>query len=166
MAEPEVAVDRQVLSEGMYILLDENLGGGVSLQKNLAALPEKFRRNALKGREDVERAILLGPVLSALESGNALQREALVRSFDGSFFKGRVYARQPSGMIDVGNDREFGFLTEPAEPVLDRTFTALLAADSTPEVRRRAIQLACFFLVPGRSSEPSIQTALLKGLTD
>src|ERR1700722_5848181 len=101
MAEPEVAVDRQVLAEGMYILLDENLGGGVSLQKNLAALPEKFRRNALKGREAVEQGVLLGPILAALGSGNALQREALVRSFDGSFFKGRTYARQPTGMLDV-----------------------------------------------------------------
>ena len=44
MAEPEAPVVRKALSEGMYILLDENLGGGVSLQKNLAALPEKFRR--------------------------------------------------------------------------------------------------------------------------
>ena len=113
MAEPDEPVVRKALAEGMYILLDENLGGGVSLQKNLAALPEKFRRNALEGRKAVERDVLLGPILAALESGNALQREALVRSFDGSFFKGRTYARQPFGMLDVGNDREFGFLTEP-----------------------------------------------------
>ena len=166
MGQPDLPVVRKALGEGMYILLDENLGGGVSLQKNLAALPEKFRRNALKGREDVEREILVGPILSALESGNALQREALVRSFDGSFFKGRVYARQPTGMIDVGNDREFGFLFEPAEPVLDRAFAALLTSDATPELRRRTIQLARFFLVPNRSADASIQLALLKGLTD
>ena len=30
-------VVRKNLSEGLYIMLDENLGGGVSLQKNIAA---------------------------------------------------------------------------------------------------------------------------------
>ena len=166
MAEPDVPVVRKALSEGMYILLDENLGGGVSLQKNLAALPEKFRRVALKGREAVEREILLGPALAALGSGNALQREALLRSFDGSFFKGRTFARRPTGMIDVGNDREFGFLYEPPGDVLDRTFAALLASESGPESRRRSIRLASFFLVPGRTADASIQAALLKGLGD
>jgi HEAT repeat protein len=166
MAVPDEPVVRKALCEGMYILLDENLGGGVSLQKNLAALPEKFRKNALEGRKAVERDVLLGPILAALESGNVLQREALVRSFDGSFFKGRTYARQPSGMLDVGNDREFGFLFEPPLEVLDRTFAALLSSDLNPEVRRRAIQLASFFQVPARSSDSSIQIALLKGLDD
>jgi cellulose synthase operon protein C len=166
MSRPDLPVIRKALSEGMYILLDENLGGGVSLQKNLAALPEKFRRNALKGREDVEREILLGPILAALETGNDLQREALLRSFDGSFFKGRTYARQPSGMLDVGNDREFGFLHEPPSTVLDRTFEALLNAGSTPEIRCRSIQLASFFLIPGRTEDPSIQAGILRGMTD
>jgi len=166
MAEPDEPVVRKALSEGMYILLDENLGGGVSLGKNLATLPEKYRRKALLGREAVERDVLLGPILAALEGGNALQREALVRSFDGSFFRGRGYARRPTGMIDVGNDREFGFLHDPPADLLDRTFAALLAADASPEVRRRSIRLASFFLVPGRSADPAIQSALLRGLTD
>jgi hypothetical protein len=69
-------------------------------------------------------------------------------------------------MIDVGNDREFGFLVEPPSEVLDRTFAALLTSESTPEVRRRAIQLARFFLVPDRSTDASIQSALLKGMAD
>ena len=145
MAEPEVPVVRKALIEGMYILLDENLGGGVSLQKNLAALPLKFRRVALEGRKNVEREILLGPILAALESGNPLQREALVRSFDGSFLKGRTYARQPSGMLDVGNDREFGFLDLPPAERIERAFAALLGGDLTPEIRRRSLQLADFF---------------------
>ncbi len=166
MAEPDVPVVRKALSEGMYILLDENLGGGVSLQKNLAALPEKYRRNALAGREAVERDVLLGPILAAMGSGSALQREALVRSFDGSFLGGRTYARRPTGMIDVGNDREFGFLHEPPADVLDRTFAALLASPATPEVRRGTIRLAGFFQVPGRSADPSIQASLLRGLAD
>ena len=166
MAEPDLPVVRKALSEGMYILLDENLGGGVSLQKNLAALPEKYRRKALLGREAVERDVLLGPILAALATGNDLQREALVRSFDGSFFRGRSFARRPTGMIDVGNDREFGFLYEPPTDLLDRTFAALLASPSTPEVRRGAIRLAGFFLVPGRSADASVQSALIRGLAD
>ena len=166
MAEPDHPVIRKALSEGMYILLDENLGGGVSLQKNLAALPEKYRRSALVGGEAVERDVLLGPILEELGSGNALQREAVVRSFDGSFFKGRFYARQPEGMLDVGNDREFGFLYEPPEDLLDRTFAALLKADASPEVRRGSIRLTSFFVVPGRSEVPAILSALRRGLGD
>ena len=92
--------------------------------------------------------VLLGPILATLRTGNALAREALVRSFDGSFFRGRTYARQPSGMLDVGNDREFGFLVEPPIDALDRAFANLLTAESSPEVRRRSIQLASFFQVP------------------
>ena len=53
--------------------------------------------------------MLLNPVLAALERGNLLQRTAVLKAFDGSFLKGRFYARQPENMIDVGNDREFGF---------------------------------------------------------
>ncbi len=166
MAEPQPAVVRKALTEGMYILLDENLGGGVSLQKNLDALPATFRANAMKGREAVERDVLLGPILAALASGNALQREALVASFDGSFFRGRSFARQPTGMLDVGNDREFSFLHDPPADLLDRTFASLLGSDLRPEARRGAIRLASFFLVTGRSADPSIQAAVLRGLAD
>ena len=162
MAEPDEPVVRKALVEGMYILLDENLGGGVGLQKNLASLPEKFRKVALEGRKAVERDVLLGPILDALETGNALQREALVRSFDGSFFQGRTYARQPSGMLDVGNDREFGFLESPPPDRLDRAFAALLASDATPEVRRRSIQLARFFDLPAITNNATILAALGK----
>jgi HEAT repeat protein len=166
MAVPDVEVLRKNLSEGMYIMLDENLGGGVSLQKNIAELPEALRGQILGARRAVERGILLTPVLAALESGNALQREAIVRSFDGSFFTGRFYARRPDGMLDVGNDREFGFLYEPPGDVLDRTFAAVFQSDLPPDVRRQAIQLASFFQVPGRTALPAIQEALLRALDD
>ena len=39
MAEPDTPVVRKNLSEGLYIMLDENLGGGVSLQKNIEDAP-------------------------------------------------------------------------------------------------------------------------------
>jgi hypothetical protein len=166
MARPDEPVVRKALVEGMYILLDENLGGGVSLQKNLAALPEKSRKLALEGRMAVERDVLLGPILTALESANALQREGIVRSFDGSFFRGRSYARQPTGMLDVGNDREFGFLSEPSADLLARAFAPLLSSELSPEARRRAILMAEFFRVSSRTSDPVIQLALLDALAD
>ena len=167
MAVPDEPVVRRALAEGMYIMLDENLGGGVSLGRTLMALPERSRRRALAGREAVERDVLLGPILAAIAGGNALQREALVRSFDGSFFAGRSYARRPTGMIDVGNDREFGFLYDPPGDLLDRTFGALLAAPDLPAATRAgAIRLASFFLVPGRTADPAIRASLLQGLLD
>ena len=49
MAEPDVAVVRKNLSEGLYIMLDENLGGAVSLQKNIAELPEKLSARHHRG---------------------------------------------------------------------------------------------------------------------
>ncbi|MBX6312953.1 MAG: HEAT repeat domain-containing protein, partial [Isosphaeraceae bacterium] len=166
MAVPEVPVVRRNLGEGMYIMLDENLGGGVSLHKNIASLPERMRPGILQARREVERGVLLTPLLSALASANDLQREAILRSFDGSFFKGRFYARRPTGMLDVGNDREFGFLYEPPTDLLDRAFAAVFAAETRPEVRRQALLLASFFNVPGRTGRPAIQAALLKSLAD
>ena len=167
MAVPDEPIIRQALREGMYIMLDENLGGGVSLQRTLAILPERSRRRAIEGRVAVERDVLLGPILTALETGTALQREALIASFDGGFFPGRFYARRPTGMIDVGNDREFGFLHQPPTDLLDRVFAALLAApDLSPSARIGAIRLASFFEVAGRSTDPAVQTAILHGLLD
>ena len=69
---------------------------------------------------------------------------ALLRAFDGSFLKGRFYARQPENMIDVGNDREFGFLYEPPLELRERTFTLLFAAKLPAEPEApgyRALQL-------------------------
>src|SRR5205823_3269642 len=88
------------------------------------------------------------------------------KAFDGSFFKGRGYARQPTGMIDVGNDREFGFLSEPKLADLEAAFTPLLTADLPEESRRQAMQLAGFFQVPGQTRSASIQKALLGRLRD
>ena len=119
-------VVRKNLSEGLYIMLDENLGGGVSLQKNIESLPAAMRPRILEARRTFERDVLLTPVLAALERGNDLQREAVLAAFDGSFFKGRSFARQPEAMIDVGNDREFGFLYQPDLSALETAFHAAL----------------------------------------
>ena len=109
---------------------------------------------------------MLKPLLAALESGNDLQREAILNAFDGSFFKGRFYARRPEGMIDVGNDREFGFLYEPPTDVLERTFAAVFDKESRPEVRRQALLLSGFFRLHERSDNATIQSALLASLAD
>ena len=58
-------------------------------------------------------------------------------AFDGSFFKGRFYARQPEAMIDVGNDREFGFLYHPTLAELEAAFSPLLEAELPAVSRRR-----------------------------
>ena len=83
MAEPDVAVVRKNLSEGLYIMLDENLGGGVSLQKNIAELPAGMRSRILEARKAFERDVLLTPVLAALKDGNELQRAACSRRSTG-----------------------------------------------------------------------------------
>ena len=166
MAEPDTPVVRKNLSEGLYIMLDENLGGGVSLQKNIETLPATMRPRILEARRTFERDVLLTPILAALERGNELERVAVLEAFDGSFFKGRYYARQPEAMIDVGNDREFGFLYAPEVRALEAAFTPLLTVDLPAKSRRQVIQLAGFFKLPGRTRSPVIQMALLQRLAD
>ena len=166
MAEPALAVIRKNLSEGLYIMLDENLGGGVSLQKNIESLPAPLRPRIMDARRAFERDVLLIPALAALDRGNDLQRAAVLDAFDGSFFKGRSFARQPESMIDVGNDREFGFLYQPELSALETTFAGLLSADLPATERRQTLQLASFFRLPGRTHNASIQTAVLRELLD
>ncbi|QEH37458.1 HEAT repeat protein [Aquisphaera giovannonii] len=167
MGEPVDPVIRKNLVEGLYIMLDENLGGGISLQHNLAVLPSDIRSRVLKARADLERDVLLTPILGVLERGDARQRSAVLAAFDGSFLGGRDYARQPEAALDIGNDREFGFLYEvPTEP-LDRAFAAILGdATLDPISRRRAIQLCRFFKLPGRTANEAIQSRLLAALWD
>ena len=152
---------RKNLSENMYILLDENQSGGVSMQRNLRDLPKEVAERVLEGRKEVEKNILLDPLLVALRGGNELQREAILESFDGSMFKGRTYARVPRDMIDVGNDREFSFLYTPDESLLERTIGVLVASATNPHLRQRSIELASFFEMPRVSQSEGLQTAFL-----
>ena len=162
MAEPDVPVVRKNLSEGLYIMLDENLGGGVSLQKNIESLPEAMRPRIMDARRAFERDVLITPVLAALEQGNDLQRAAVLDAFDGSFFKGRSFARQPEAMIDVGNDREFGFLYQPELSALEAAFAQTLDRRSAGE--GAAAGPPARGLLQAARPDPtasSIQTALL-----
>ena len=166
MAVPDAPVVRKNLSEGLYIMLDENLGGGVSLQKNVAQLPEKMRPRILEARRAFERDVLFAPVMAALAAGNDLQLAGILDAFDGSFFKGRFYARQPEAMIDVGNDREFGFLYEPERKLLESVFIRLLKADLPPKSRKQALELAAFFKILEHSESAAVQMAALERLSD
>jgi hypothetical protein len=147
-------------------MLDENLGGGVSLQKNIEQLPAELRPRILEARRLFERDVLLSPLMAALASGNELQVAAVLEAFDGSFFKGRFYARQPEAMIDVGNDREFGFLYQPERPALESVFSRLLTTPLPREPRKRTLQLAGFFKLLEQSENPTIHTAVLERLSD
>jgi hypothetical protein len=155
---------RTNLAQNMYILLDENQSGGVSMQRNIRDLPEAVGQGVLDGRIAIEQNILLEPVLTALADGNALQREALLESFDGSFFKGRYYARVPRDMIDVGNDREFSFMFTPEQSYLDATLGNLIDTEDRPAQLRRGFQLASFFEMPNHSPSRDLQLTLLNGM--
>ena len=166
MAEPDLPVVRKSLSEGLYILMDENLGGGVSLQKNIKELPESMRPGILDARKTFEREVLLTPVLAAVREGNDLKRVAVLQAFDGSFFKGRSYARQPEAMIDVGNDREFGFLYKLSASELESAFIPLFQSGLPATSRRQVIELASFFRLPTESSNPELAQAMKALLGD
>lgn len=159
--EGETPAMRVNLAQNMYILLDENQSGGVSMQRNLRDVPKDVAARVLEGRKTVEQSVLLEPVLTAMANGNALQREALLESFDGSFFKGRYYARIPRDMIDVGNDREFSFMFTPAQSYLDATLGKTLLTETRPAQQSRAIQLATFFEMPQQGSNVPLQLAVL-----
>ncbi len=120
----------------------------------------------MNARSEFERDVLLTPILAALKDGPDLQKVAILDAFDGSFFKGRSFARQPEAMIDVGNDREFGFLYQPELSALEAVFARLLLADLPAVAQQHALELASFFKVPGRTKNVAIQTAILRGLSD
>ncbi|WP_165244403.1 HEAT repeat domain-containing protein [Paludisphaera soli] len=164
LAVETASLQRRNLSENLYIMLDENLGGGVSLRRNLAVLPESVQRSVLEGRRATERDVLLGPILAALRDGGDLQRAGVLQAFDGSFLRGRTYARQPENAVDVGNDREFGFLDEPPLESLEAAFAPLLDAPPDGPGRRQSLQLASFFKLPARSRDATIQAAVLREL--
>jgi cellulose synthase operon protein C len=166
MALTDAPVVRKNLSEGLYIMLDENLGGGVSLQKNIEQLPAQTRPRILAARRDFERDVLFTPLMAALREGNDLQVSAVLEAFDGSFFKGRFYARQPEAMIDVGNDREFGFLYHPERQALDSVFARLFKMQLPARARAQALNLAAFFGVLERSEDAGLQMAVLEMLAD
>ncbi len=144
LGQPDIPLVRDSLRQGLYIMLDENLGGGVSLQKNLEVLPLATRRRVLDARIALERETLVNPLLSALKDGNSLVCSGVLAAFDGSFLKGRTYARQPTGMIDIGNDREFSLLYQPDPDRVAAALKPVLETARSPLDRERALKLAAF----------------------
>ncbi|GMW00891.1 MAG: hypothetical protein AMXMBFR84_20280 [Candidatus Hydrogenedentota bacterium] len=161
----EFPIVRTNLAQNMYILLDENQTGGVSIQRNIRDFPKETQDAVLAGRAWVEENLLLKPVLNAIATGNDLQREALLESFDGSFFKGRFYARVPRNMIDVGNDREFSFLYQPDADLLARSIGNTVKTETRAKQRQRGIQLASFFEMPQHTADTALQLTLLDNMT-
>lgn len=165
MGREEHAAIRTNLAQGMYIMLDENQAGGVSLERNIARFPhERDRETVIDARRHVEQSVLLEPVLESLTSGNRLQKEALLASFDGTFFAGRFYIRNPTAMIDVGNDREFSFYFKPPRQVLERALRSLLESELSAKSEAQAVELANFFRLPRDSEDTVIQSAILARL--
>ena len=126
-----------------------------------------MRPRILEARRVFERDVLFAPIMAALARGNDLQVAGILEAFDGSFFKGRFYARQPEAMIDVGNDREFGFLYHPERQVLESVFSRLFSSCSCRrEPRKRSLQLAAFFKVLEQSEAPTSRRRCLQRLSD
>ena len=94
---PEAAVVRKNLSEGLYIMLDENLGGGVSLQKNVEQLPAAMRPRILEARRAFERDVLFAPLMAALEKGNELQVAGRARGVRRLVLQGPILCQAARG---------------------------------------------------------------------
>ncbi len=166
LAIPEHPVVRANLSQGLYIMLDENLGGSVSLRRNLDYLPPATRSSALAAREQVERVILLEPLLETIAQGNALARSGALAAFDGAFLEGRAYARKPESMIDVGNDREFSFLARLNPNQVQGAIGRALPELRDPVDRKRALALARFLDAPLADDESESAPAPAAPLAD
>jgi HEAT repeat protein len=163
--EPDSRI-RESLSRETYLMLDENLGGDSSLQRNLLQLPEDLGLATVRSREQLERDVL-ALLLDALRTGSAGGRTAVLSSFDGSFLDGREFARRPSNAVDIGNDREFGFLHAPASKALESALSPALADATLPSsTRRMAIQLADYFMLPRETRDTTVRLALLDALDD
>ena len=106
----------------------EPRGRGQSPEEHRAASRPRCGRASSRPAASSSATCCSLPIVAALRAGNELQVCAVLDAFDGSFFKGRFYARQPEAMIDVGNDREFGFLYQPEPPVLAIRFRAAFRA--------------------------------------
>ena len=130
MAEPDVPVVRKNLSEGLYIMLDENLGGGVSLQKNIAELPEAMRPGILEARRAVRARRAARPRFWPRSSaGMTSSAQAVLEAFDGSFFKGRSLCPPARGHDRRGQRPGVRLpLRASAWTCSERTFAALLEA--------------------------------------
>ena len=82
---PKAAVVRKNLSEGLYIMLDENLGGGVSLQKNVEQLPVGMRPRILEARRAFERDVLFAPLVAALGGETSCRSRPCSRALTARF---------------------------------------------------------------------------------
>ena len=146
MAEPDAAVVRKNLSEGLYIMLDENLGGGVSLQKNIEQLPAEMRPRILEARRAFERDVLFTPVLAALEEGNELQVAGGARGLRRLVLQGTVL--RPAARGDDRRRQRPGVRFSVSSPNV-RCSSRFSRRLLTPVARRVAAQAFSSPLLPG-----------------
>ena len=133
---------RSYLSQGLYNLLDENLGApGTGYDRWISYLKPE-RQTALRAeRRWEEQQILLKPILRALVEGPQHQRLGILLGFDGSPFS-RGYTTAAFG---PGNDRIFNFESGNDFEGLGKAFQSVLARRDSPEELSYGLRLAAFF---------------------
>jgi HEAT repeat protein len=138
----EHPLQRSYLSQGIYNLLDENLGApGTGYGRWISYLrPE--RQAALRAeRRRQEQEILLKPILRALVEGPEPQRLGVLLGFDGTpFWRGYTTAA-----FGPGNDRIFNFESGNDFEGLARSLQSVLARRESPEELGYGLRLAAFF---------------------
>ena len=143
LADPgEHPLQRFYLSQGLYNLLDENLGSpGTGYGRWIDYLKPEQQTALRAERRRQEREILLKPILAALKDGPPLQRIGVLLGFDGTpFWRGYTTAA-----FGPGNDRAFDFESGKEIEGLGEAFRAVLSRRDSPEELRYGLLLGAFF---------------------
>lgn len=138
----EHPLQRFNLSQGVYNLLDENLGSPGTGYGRWINYLEPQKQDALRAeRRWQEQEILMKPVLSALIEGPPAQRLGVVLGFDGTpFWRGYTTAA-----FGPGNDRAFDFESKYDFEGLGEAFESVLSRLDYPEELSYGLRLAAFF---------------------
>jgi len=153
---------RAYLSQGIYNLLDENLGSpGTGYGRWIDYLKPEQQAALREERKWQEQEILIKPLLTVLQQGPAHQRLGVLMGFDGTPFS-RGYTTAASG---PGNDRAFDFEAKAQFEGLETAFAALLSRQDKVEEMSYGLRLAAFFNVfqgeAGKRLAPLYLDALL-----
>jgi len=158
----EDPVQRFYLSQGIYNLLDENLGNpGTGYGRWIDYLKPEQQAALRAERQWQEQEILIKPLLTVLQQGPAHQRLGVLMGFDGTPFS-RGYTTAASG---PGNDRAFDFERKKPFEGLETAFAAVLSRQDRVEELSYGLRLAAFFDVfqgeAGKRLVPLYLNALL-----
>ncbi|MCI0624022.1 MAG: HEAT repeat domain-containing protein [Acidobacteria bacterium] len=158
----EDPVQRSYLSQGIYNLLDENLGNpGTGYGRWIDYLKPEQQAALRAERKWQEQEILINPLLTVLQQGPAHQRLGVLMGFDGIPFS-RGYTTAASG---PGNDRAFDFERKKEFEGLEPAFAAVLSRQDKAEELSYGLRLGAFFDVlqgePGKRLAPLYLNTLL-----